>query len=72
MLQDKLGLVCHQHIEITGYTIGTQTHTDPRSTNNFAHLTGRNFGLSGACTSFDWATFSGVHSSFYEATFSRG
>jgi hypothetical protein len=27
--------------------------------------------LSGACTSFDWATFSRGHSSFYEATFSH-
>ena len=29
-----------------------------------------NRALSGACTSFDWATFSGGHSSFYAATFS--
>ena len=45
MLQDKLGLACQQHTEITGYTIGAQTHTNPTSTNNFAYLTGRNFGL---------------------------
>ena len=45
MLQDKLGLSCQQHTEITGYTIGAQTHTNPTSTNNFAYLTGRNFGL---------------------------
>ena len=47
MLQDKLGLVCQRHTEITGYTIGAQTRTKPRSTNNFAYLTGRNFGLAG-------------------------
>ena len=45
MLQDKLGLARQQHTEITGYTIGAQTHTNPTSTNNFAYLTGRNFGL---------------------------
>src|SRR6476620_11070885 len=45
MLQDKLGLACERHTEITGYTIGAQTHTNPTSTNNFAYLTGRNFGL---------------------------
>ena len=45
MLQDKLGLVRQRHTEITGYTIGAQTRTKPRSTNNFAYLTGRNFGL---------------------------
>ena len=45
MLQDKLGLACQRHTEITGYTIGAQTHTNPTSTNNFAYLTGRNFGL---------------------------
>ena len=45
MLQDKLGLMRQRHTEITGYTIGAQTHTNPRSTNNFAYLTGRNFGL---------------------------
>ena len=38
MLQDKLGLACQQHTEITGYTIGAQTHTNPTSTNNFAYL----------------------------------
>jgi len=48
MLQDKLGLACQRHTEITGYTIGAQTHTNPTSTNNFAYLTGRNFGLDGA------------------------
>ena len=47
MLQDKLGLSCQQLTEITGYTIGAQTHTNPTSTNNFAYLTGRNFGLDG-------------------------
>ena len=47
MLQDKLGLACQRHTEITGYTIGAQTHTNPTSTNNFAYLTGRNFGLGG-------------------------
>src|SRR6185312_2032173 len=45
MLQDELGLACQRHTEITGYTIGAQTHTNPTSTNNFAYLTGRNFGL---------------------------
>jgi len=45
MLQDKLGLACQRHTEITGYTIGAQTHTNPTSTNNFAYLTGRNFGI---------------------------
>ena len=45
MLQNKLGLACPRHTEITGYTIGAQTHTNPTSTNNFAYLTGRNFGL---------------------------
>ena len=48
MLQDELGLACQRHTEITGYTIGAQTHTNPTSTNNFAYLTGRNFGLDGA------------------------
>jgi hypothetical protein len=37
--------VCQRHTEITGYTIAAQTRTNPRSTNNFAYLTGRNFGL---------------------------
>src|SRR6185312_16838651 len=45
MLQDELGLACQRHTEITGYTIGAPTHTNPTSTNNFAYLTGRNFGL---------------------------
>jgi 2-polyprenyl-6-methoxyphenol hydroxylase-like FAD-dependent oxidoreductase len=48
MLQDELGLACQRHTEITGYTIGAQTHTNPTSTNNFAYLTGRNFGLGDA------------------------
>src|SRR6476619_2086254 len=45
MLQDKLGLACERHTEITGYTIGAQHNTNHTSTNNFAYLTGRNFGL---------------------------